>query len=322
MVAILRRPRVGLALGGGAARGLAHVGVLKVLEREGFPIDVVVGTSIGALVGGAFATLEGSAEVERRFLQFASSTEFRRKAFDFIREARQREPGMLGRATALIRRGIFYGYSLYRVSFMSAESLAHNINSLLPDVRIEETRLPYAAVAADLRTGQEIILASGPIRPIVAASCAIPGVLPPVTLYQRTLIDGGWVDRVPGLPVLRLGADVVIGVDISPEVGAHLPTRGVDVMVAATSVQAAALKKMQARFMDYVIQPDVAAIHWADFSAVGIAIEAGMKAAQAALPALWEIISRRRRWLSGPGGTARARARGQFEKLTVVLDGA
>jgi NTE family protein len=307
-----------VALGGGAARGLAHIGVLKVLEREGIPVDVIAGTSIGALVGGAFATLDSADEIERRFLQFASSADFRRRAFDFIREARERDPSMLERASAIIRRGIFYGYSLYKVSFISAESLAHNINSLLPDVDIRDARIPFAAVAADLATGLEVVLAGGAVRQAVAASCAIPGVLPPVTIGERTFIDGGWVDRVPGLPVLRLGADVVLGVDISPEVDADIPTRGVDVMVAATTVQAAALRRMQTRFVDVLLRPDVGSIHWADFSAIGMAIEAGVVAAEAALPQIRRLIAPGRRLLATVRDSARKRARGQFEKIEVL----
>jgi NTE family protein len=291
---LLRRPRVGLALGGGAARGLAHLGVLRVLERERFPIDIIVGTSIGALVGGAYCTLGGSDETERRFLQFSSSSEFRRSAFDFIREARREKRGVLARASAIIKRGIFYSQTLYKVSFMSAEALAHNINSLLPDVDVSEAQHSFAAVAADLVTGHEVVFRAGSLRKVVSASCAIPGVLPPVPMGGRTFIDGGWVDRVPGLPARRLGADIVIGVDISPEVGAVIPTRGADVMVAATSLQAAALKRLQGRYLDHVIRPAVSGIHWADFSAIGMAVERGVEAAEEALPQLRRLLSPRR----------------------------
>ena len=294
MASFLRQPRVGLALGGGAARGLAHIGVLKVLEREKFPIDIMVGTSIGALIGGAYTTLDGCKETERRFLQFSSSAEFRRGAFDFIREARREKRGILSKASAIIKRGIFYSQTLYKISFMSAEALAHNINSLLPDVDIRDASHSFAAVAADLVTGREVIFRCGNLRMVVSASCAIPGVLPPVLMAGRTFIDGGWVDRVPGLPARRLGAHVVIGVDISPEVGTVVPTRGVDIMVTATSLQAAALKRLQSRYLDYVIRPAVSRIHWADFSAIGVAIERGVEAAEAALPQLYQLLSRRR----------------------------
>ncbi len=292
--------------------------MLRVLEREGFPVDVVVGTSIGALVGGAYATLGGSDETERRFLQFSSSSEFRRSAFDFIREARREKQGLLARASAIIKRGIFYGQTLYKVSFMSAEALAHNINSLLPDVDIREAGRSFAAVAADLVSGHEVVFRAGSLRKVVSASCAIPGVLPPVPMAGRMFIDGGWVDRVPGLPARRLGADIVIGVDISPEIGSVVPTRGVDVMVAATSLQAAALKRLQSRYLDYVIRPDVGGIHWADFSAIGMAVERGVEAAEAALPELRRLMSPRRALVHRLGSPLRRHFRLAAEDLEVV----
>ena len=314
---LLKRPRIGLVLGGGAARGLAHIGVLKVLERERFPIDLIVGTSIGALVGGVYATLVDARETEERFVRFAESSDFRRGAFDFIREARQPKTGLLASTSALLRRGIFYGYAAYKMSFISAEALAHNINMLLPDVDIGDTQLPFAAIAADLASGNEVILTGGPIRTMVAASCAIPGVLPPVAVDGRTFIDGGWVDRVPALPAMRLGADVVVGVDIAPEVDAALPQRGVDVMVRATAVQAHALKQLQIRYLDCIITPSVARIHWADFAAVREAIRLGTEAAEQALPRLRELVKPRlvltARWRQ----TARRRATGMFEQIEV-----
>lgn len=320
MPAMLKRPRIGLALGGGAARGLAHIGVLKVFEREGIPIDLIVGTSIGALVGGVYSTTQDAAETERRFINFAESSDFRRKAFDFIKESRQEKRGFLAGATALIRRGIFYGYSLYKVSFVSAESIAHNINSLLPDEDISQSRIPYAAVAADLQNGGSVVLAGGPIRTMVAASCAIPGVLPPVEIWGRTFIDGGWVDRVPALPVLRMGADLVVGIDIAPEIDPRVPKRGVDVMVRAAVVQASALKQFQSRYIDCVVTPPVSKIHWADFSAVHKAIEAGEQAAEKALPHLRRILNPLRWWFNRT--TARRRARGQFEEMEVLRSSA
>ena len=314
---LFKRPRIGLVLGGGAARGLAHIGILKVLERERFPIDLIVGTSIGALVGGVFATLGDAEETEQRFVRFAESSDFRRGAFDFIREARQPKTGLLASTSALLRRGIFYGYAAYKMSFISAEALAHNINSLLPDVDIGETSLPFAAIAADLVSGNEVILAGGSIRTMVAASCAIPGVLPPVSVEGRTFIDGGWVDRVPSLPALRLGAEVVVGVDIAAEGDVAPPRRGVDVMVRATAVQAHALKQFQTRYLDCIISPEVGKIHWADFGAVREAIRLGVEAAEAALPCLRRLVQPRLAFTARWRQTARRRAIGMYERIEI-----
>ena len=265
-------------------------------------MDLIIGTSIGALVGGVYATTGSAAETERRFIGFAHSGDFRRRAFDFIREARKESKGgLLSSTSGLIRRGIFYGYSLYKVSFISAESIAHNINSLLPDERIENTKMPFAAVAADIQNAQEVILAGGSIRRMVAASCAIPGILPPVMIDGRTFIDGGWVDRVPTLPALRLGMDLVIGVDISPELEDTRELRkGLDVLVRANAIKAEALKNFQCRMLDVLIRPRVGQTHWADFTGALTLIDEGDKATTEKIPEIREAIEQGR-WKSRLG---------------------
>jgi len=216
--------KIGLALGGGAARGLAHIGVLKVLEQQGVPIDLIAGTSIGALVGGVYATTRSAAATEQRFLEFIFSEEFKRDRFDFLRESRQASPHLLDSVKTLIKRGIFYSVSMAKSSFVSAQSFEHNINGVLDDVRIEETAIPFAAIAADIHRGQQVMLQSGSLRRAVSASSAVPGLLPPITIDGRTLIDGGWVAKVPVVPALLMGADLVIGVDVDqhrrPEIAA------------------------------------------------------------------------------------------------------
>ena len=111
--------RIGLALGGGAARGLAHIGVLKVLEEQGISIDMIAGTSMGALVGGVYATTRSAAATEKRFLEFIFSDQFKRARFDFLRESRKASPQLLNSVMSLIKRGIFYTVSMAKSSFMA-----------------------------------------------------------------------------------------------------------------------------------------------------------------------------------------------------------
>ncbi len=273
--------KVGLALGGGAARGLAHIGVLKVLEENQVPIDLIVGTSVGALVGGVYATTRSAAATEQRFREFIFSKEFKRTRFDFLKESRQARPGLLYNFVSLIKKGIFYSFSMAKTSWISAEHFEHNINSVLDDVRIEQTPIPFAAVATDLNRGEEVILREGSLRTAVSASSAVPGLLPPVPIDGRLLIDGGWMCKVPVLPALRLGASVVIGVDVSKEIEDTSGLRsGLDIMVRANALKAEALKIMQCRFADVLIEPDVDHVHWADFSAIVECIALGEKAAR------------------------------------------
>jgi NTE family protein len=292
---IFRDIKVGLALGGGAARGLAHIGVLKVLQRENIPVDIVTGTSVGALIGGVHASMRDARAMEERFRTFVHSKEFKRDEFDFLMESRHTKPGILYSFSNLVRKGIFYGMSVAKTSFISAEHFAHNISSLLEDIRIEDLPIPIAVLAVDIDTAQEVIFESGPLRRTVAASCAIPGLLPPIDIAGRRLIDGGWVHKIPILPAFQMGADITIGVDISKEIDDTRSLRkGFDIMVRANAIKAEALKRIQCSFADVMIDPDVGHIHWADFSALDEAIAAGERATIAALPAIHKLLVRRR----------------------------
>src|SRR3989449_9229550 len=183
--------KVGLALGGGAARGLAHIGVLKVLEENQIPIDLIVGTGVGARVGGVYATTRSVVATEKRFRDFIFSKEFKRSRFDFLKESRQARPGLLYNFVSLVKKGIFYSFSMATTSWISAEHFEHNINSILDDVRIEDTSIPFAAVATDINRGEEGVPREGALRAAGRASSAVPRPLPPVPIDGRPLIDGG-----------------------------------------------------------------------------------------------------------------------------------
>ena len=290
--------KVGLALGGGAARGLAHIGVLKALEEGEIPIDLIVGTSIGALVGGVYATTRSASATEKRFLDFIFSKEFKRSKFDFLRESREARPGLFYNFISLVKKGIFYSFSMAKTSWISAEQFEHNINSLLDDVPIESAAIPFAACAADILKGEEVVLSTGSLRRAVSASSAVPGLLPPVPIDGRLLIDGGWINKIPVIPALRLGADVVIGVDVSKEIEDTSGFRnGLNIMVRANAVKTEALKEMQCRFADVLIEPDVDHVHWADFSAVVECIALGEAAARETIDAIRRQI-KAARWSS------------------------
>jgi len=298
--------KVGLALGGGAARGLAHIGVLKVLEENQIPIDLIVGTSVGALIGGVYATTRSVAATEKRFRDFIFSKSFKRSKFDFLRESRQARQGPLYNFMSLIKKGIFYSFSMAKTSWISAEHFEHNINSVLDDVRIENTAIPFAAVATDINRGEEVILNEGPLRSAVSASSAVPGLLPPVPINGRLLIDGGWMCKVPVLPALRLGASLVIGVDVSKEIEDTTAFRsGLNIMVRANALKSDALKTMQCRFADVLIEPDVDHVHWADFSAINECVALGEAAARKRLSEMRRQIKMAR--ISSLLGYSRAR---------------
>jgi len=182
-----KRPAVGLALGSGGARGSAHTGVLRVLEREGVEISMIAGSSIGALVGATYAAGIPTDQVEREWLQ----TDGARLLRTFL--------------PTFPRAGLSSGNELRRYLF-----------DLLGERKIEDLPIPYAAVTCDIDTGETVILDRGSLVDAVRASTAIPGVFHPLRHGERLLVDGGLVDPVPIATCRDLGADIVVAVDITP----------------------------------------------------------------------------------------------------------
>jgi len=182
------KPRIGLALGSGGARGSAHTGVLKVLEAEGIPISAVAGSSIGSLVGAAMAAGISVEEVENEWLATGARRVFR----SFL--------------PTFPRAGLSSGNELQKL-----------LTQLLGDVVIEALDIPYAAVACDIDTGDPVVMTEGSLVDAVRASTAIPGIFHPVRSGDRFLVDGGLVDPVPISAARDLGADFVIAVDITPK---------------------------------------------------------------------------------------------------------
>jgi len=312
--------KVGVALGGGAARGLAHVGVLRALVREEIPIDVLVGTSMGAIIGGAFAAHRDVELLERNVREILSGEEFRRNRLNFLRETREERGGLLFSMGNLIRKGIFYGVSTIRPSFLSAEELASSFDGVVPEVRVEDLGMRFGAVTLDLETAQEVVICRGDLRQAVKASSAIPGILPPVRVNGRLLIDGGWVDKIPVMPAFRLGADVVIGVDISAGLeNGRSYNRGVDIMVRANQIKDSAIVTFLRRLADIVIEPDIKSVHWADFGAYHRCIEAGDAATAVAIPRIRQLLRHERLWSVLRPGAGRRLADMHMETSEICL---
>ncbi|MCX6100148.1 MAG: patatin-like phospholipase family protein [Candidatus Bipolaricaulota bacterium] len=179
-------PRIGLALGSGGARGAAHTGILKVLDREGIRPTVVAGSSIGSLIGAAYAAGKPTADMEKEWLAVGVSKVLR------------------GFMPTFPSAGLSSGHELRKL-----------LHELFGDVTIEDLAIPFAAVACDIDTGEPVVLKTGSLVDAVLASTAIPGIFFPVRHGSRILVDGGMVDPVPVSVCRNLGADIVIAVDIT-----------------------------------------------------------------------------------------------------------
>ncbi|HEX8457445.1 MAG TPA: patatin-like phospholipase family protein [Pyrinomonadaceae bacterium] len=258
-----KRLRVGLALSGGAARGAAHVGVLKVLLDGGVPVDAVAGTSAGALVGGAFAAGMSVGELEQ-----------------LGREMRWRN---FGRVT------------LSRLGVQSNARMEEYIRARFPVTRFEEMRIPFAAVATDLHTGQAVIMRDeGDAAFAIRASCAVPGWYVPVTDAEgRQLVDGGLVANLPASAARTLGTDIVVAVDVNFEGAKFLgpPQSAIGVLFQSIMVVQRTVSTHEGRNADIVIRPKVGHIRWDEMTRAAELIAAGEEAARAALPEIKSLLT-------------------------------
>ena len=254
----MRPPRIGLALGGGFARGIAHLGVLRVLENEGISIDCLSGTSVGGLIAAAYASGAPVDAISRR----AISTSFR----DFAR------------------------WSLSRFGLATNDRLGRYVHEFCGVQRIEEMKRPLAICAADLLTGEPYYFTKGDLGMALRASCAYPGLFQPVEFEGRLLVDGFLVGPIPVEAARTLGAELVIGVYLGMTGPAPRPKHMGEVLWRAFSIMQQQAIQRRDRAADVLISPDVKDFSWDDFSRTGELIAAGEAAARAALPRIRELL--------------------------------
>jgi NTE family protein len=278
---------------------LAHLGILQKLEQAGIPIDFLTGASMGALVAAVYAQDPSGERAADRFRGYLASGEFKKTNLDFLHvrnhEDLPRWEGMFQRFASFIRKGIFYSQSLARPAPISEESFARNINFLLEDKDLEEAAIPLAVAALDLKSCQEVVLRTGSIRKAVSASCAIPGILPPVRIQGWELVDGGWIDRVPVRPARELGADLVVAVDVAeePEEETDFST-GLGIVLRTYDITRSALSRLQLEEADVVVCPDVSRVHWSDFGRLDECLRAGAEAMEEKIGQIRRKIARKK----------------------------
>ena len=245
-------PKVVLALGGGAARGFAHIGVIKVLESHGIVPDYVVGTSAGSVVGALYAAGYNGFDLQKLALQLdeAAITDW-----------------------SLADRGVLKG-----------EALQKFVNNAVRNQPIEKLRKPFAAVATDLRSGEPIIFRSGNTGMAVRASSSVPGVFQPVPINGREYVDGGLASPIPVRAARGMGADLVIAVDISSKPQNAKVAGVMEVLLQTFTIMGTHLGQEELKEADVVIRPHIPNVGAADFKARNESILEGERAALAALP--------------------------------------
>jgi NTE family protein len=291
---------IGLALGGGGARGLAHVGVLRVLEEEAIHIDVLVGTSAGALVGGAYAGGIAIDEFIEKTDYYLNSDEFQSSAIKAIEDAHsQDEVGLTQKIQTFLMNRFYIAQAMFRPGVLSSEDFQSMIDYFIPDIQIEETRIPFRAVATDLVSGEQIVFSSGSLRQAVMASCAVPGAIEPLNSGDMCLSDGGIICLVPSSVARREGVDIVIAVAVDPDIcTADEFHTAREVHDRAVEIMSHQLEHYELREADIIIRPNVGDLHWSDFSRARDLIDEGEKAARDKLEDIRDAMPVKKSWFT------------------------
>ena len=257
-----RVPAIGLALGGGFARGIAHVGVLKVLEEEGIPVRMIAGTSVGALIGAAYCSGVTIAELEE--------------------------------VAYKVRFTTFARWTLSRYGFATNDRMVSFLTRTLKVQTFEELRIPLGVTATDFNTGQGMVFTSGSIIDPVRASCAYPGMFLPVEIRGRWLVDGMLSNPVPTRPLRAMGAERVLAVQLKGQWSKTTAPRHLfDVIGQSFAIAQDMMSSVWRSAADLVIEPDVAGFDYDDFKRAAELIRVGELAMRRALPEV-------RKWLEAP----------------------
>jgi NTE family protein len=244
----MRKPKIGLALGAGGARGFAHIGVLQVLEKIGLPIDCIAGSSMGSLVGAFYCT-----GMETHYMEKLAIHLKRRHWIDF---------------------------TVPRMGFVSGVKIMEMVRFLTKEMNFEDVSIPLAIVATDVEKGERVVFREGPIYRAVRASIAIPGIFVPARIDNRVLVDGGVIDRVPITVCREMGADIVIAVDVGLTEKEVSVKNIIDVFFQTIEIMEREILKTHILNADILIRPDVGHISSTAFTQVEETIALGRKAAE------------------------------------------
>ncbi len=283
--------RVALVLGGGGARGFAHVGVLRFLEEQGFVPHIICGSSIGAIIGGKYALVPSWRVLWEHINRALESEAFERASSEFVESSEKGNP--FQEFWSIISKGLAYSRALTTCSLVSLDNYMAAFREFFPhDPLIEHTRIPFAAVAVDLVSGREVILTRGSMVKAVAASSSIPGVFPPIRwLGEMLLVDGGWVDVLPALAAYLLGADVTIGVWVGKDISVYQEVKNAfDVVYRADEIARHYLNWLRRRECTFIIEPDVGRYMWNEFDRREEILQRGYEAAERTWPEIVKIL--------------------------------
>ncbi len=290
-------PRIGIALGGGGARGAAHFGILRVFEEEGIPVDIIAGTSMGAIVGAMYAQNPDAAAVTERYEKFINSVDYGSLGLQNIAPPGQ-DSHILQKFARTIAQRIYISSMGSRSGIMKPEFLEKALEVLLDRGNIQDTRIPFGAVATDLNSGSTLLMRKGSIRKAVRRSALIPGYLPPEQDGEMLITDGAVSEPVPVESARKMGADVVIAVSVEPTLLSPVKDPNmINIMMRCDQIRGICISKVQRAMADVCVCPDLRGTHWSEFLSSGEFIRMGEEEARKRLPDIRKTLGLKRHWI-------------------------
>lgn len=261
----MSRKKVAVVLSGGSALGFAHIGVLKVLEENDIPVDIIVGTSMGALVGAVYCCGVSLDEMQKFASKFKTTD--------------------------------FFDWNFNKSGLFSGKGVMRAINKMLPDTNIESLNKTFACVSCDLISEKEVVFRTGNLRDAVRASLSIPGVFVPKYLEDQVLVDGGVINNLPEDVAMKMGADVIISVDVLSKY--HLkskPKNMIETILYSLNVQTKEVQKFKSCHSDVLIQPDTSDLAQMRFGKDGVskAVQKGIEETEKYIKEIKKLIKNTR----------------------------
>jgi NTE family protein len=253
-------PKIALVLGGGSAKGFAHVGIIRALEQEKIPVHMIIGTSVGSLIGGIYASNPDSFQLE--WIAFKID---KNDVLDF---------------------SMIYS----KLGPVQGVKLETFIEQTVKTKKVEDTKIPFYPIATDLNTGETVILEKGSLAKAIRASSSIPGIFAPVTFGNRMLVDGGVTNNVACDIARSKGADIVIAVNLLKDIKDYDISSVIDIIAQSVNIMMHENNKIKLKYADILIEPETKGVSIFDFSQKKRLMEEGIKAARAAMPKIKALV--------------------------------
>lgn len=283
---------IGLALGGGGARGAAHIGVLQVLHENGIRFNHIAGTSAGAIIGAMYAYNQDPKWVENRFIEFLESDDFHAMGTDRIRE-NERPDSAIGQMTKFVRDRIVLIMSQQKSFIIKREKLERAIKFLIPVNDFADLSIPLSVIATDIQNGTQVVYDTGDLIDAIVQSSSIPGFVQPTEHGEQVLVDGGVSDPIP-VDVSKKHVDFAIAISVTKDSLKELKYKNMyEILTRSDQITSNYLAKYKLEKADFVIKPLVGGLHWSRFDQFDLLLEKGRDAASISIGELKSELNRR-----------------------------